>query len=123
MTVGSHPFSVDESGALCLEFKPVLPSWLFTQSEQNISLIFGNEKETVLVPKSSFGFMFLGEIFVTYTNGNKKDTFGDNAVVPTAWKITDREGNTEIHNSRKLTGDIVYRVRERKIKKIEIILE
>ena len=67
MCAGGQPFYLDKQGKLSLEFKPVLPSWLFSRKEEGG------------FPKNSFAFNFLSRTLVVYRNPKRKDTFGKNA--------------------------------------------
>ena len=60
MCCGARPFYLDKQGRLNLEFKPVLPSWLFSQKEEGG------------FPKNSFAFKFLSCALVVYHNPKKK---------------------------------------------------
>ena len=76
MTVGGKPFYLDDSGNLCLEFKPVLPSWLFRDKSENVEVYKEMEKEIISLPDNTFAFNFLGRTLVIYHNKGRKDTFG-----------------------------------------------
>jgi hypothetical protein len=76
MTVGNRPFYLDNDGKLCLEFKPILPGWLFTDKPKDIDIYREMKKETLHLPTNSFAFNFLGRILTVYHNENRKDTFG-----------------------------------------------
>lgn len=64
MCCGKSPFYLDEEERLCLEFKPVLPAWLFGQKARNG------------FPGNTFAFRFLNKTTVVYHNPKRKDTFG-----------------------------------------------
>jgi hypothetical protein len=57
-----------------LVFRPILPAWLFDDAGQ-------------------VQFTFLGRTTVTYHNPQRRDTFGDDAVQPTAIKLTFADGS------------------------------
>lgn len=76
MTAGQKPFYLNEKGKLCLEFKPVLPGWLFTDKPKDIDIYREMKKETLHLPANSFAFNFLGRILTVYHNEERKDTFG-----------------------------------------------
>jgi hypothetical protein len=64
MMAGAAPFVVDEKNVLMLNLKPILPHWLFDDS-------------------NAVSFTFLGSILVTYVNPSRLDTwkfFDDNSV-------------------------------------------
>lgn len=76
MTVGQKPFYLNEEGKLCLEFKPVLPGWLFTDKPKDIDIYREMKKETLHLPANTFAFNFLGRTLTVYHNEEGKDTFG-----------------------------------------------
>lgn len=78
MTAGRRPFYLDNSGKLCLEFKPVLPGWLFTDKPENINVYREMKKEMLNLPANTFAFNFLGRTLTVYHNEERRDTFGKN---------------------------------------------
>lgn len=77
MTAGSRPFYPDSDGKLCLEFRPVLPGWFFTEKSQKISFYEDMKKKTISLPANTFAFHFLGRILTIYHNGKRKNTWGN----------------------------------------------
>ncbi|MBN3039166.1 MAG: hypothetical protein JW869_07125 [Candidatus Omnitrophica bacterium] len=76
MAFGKAPFCLDERDRLSLVFKPVLPKWLFTEKEEQVSFAFEKGKTLpVKIPKDSFAFVFLGRTLVIYRNPKRKDLF------------------------------------------------
>jgi len=80
MTVGQKPFYLNEEGKLCLEFKPVLPGWLFTSKSKDIKIYKEMKQEALYLPAGTFAFNFLGRILTVYHNNERKNTFGKSPV-------------------------------------------
>ncbi len=76
MTVGQKPFYLDEEGKLCLEFKPVLPDWLFANKPRHVKTYREMKQETICLAANTFAFNFLGRTLTVYHNEERKDTFG-----------------------------------------------
>ena len=71
MSAGHRPFTLERgTGELTLEFKPVLPGWMFT------------EKAGGGFGAGTYAFKFLGTTLVVYHNAGRVDTFGPGAVKP-----------------------------------------
>ena len=117
MTVGKNPFSLDEDGQLQLHLDPALPAWLFTKEASSHSLFIDGQWQDVRFEKDTFGFIFLGEIPVTYHNPQRKDTF---AVKPVSYTIEDKQGNVVTAN--KIVGDMAQKIRNRDVRSIRIEL-
>ncbi len=110
MCTGLKPFYLDENKRLCLELKPILPGWLFTEKQEN-----GFDKDT-------FSFKFLGKTIVTYHNVRRKNTFGRNAAKITRLKIKPYNKPAFIINGSVLPAPVSYDVRAGKIEKIDVLL-
>jgi hypothetical protein len=82
-----------------------------------------DEWQQLELPANSFSFMFLGNILVTYHNPKCKDTFGSNGVSPSKFIVVDAGGNSQIFNQATLNSDFAIKIRERRVKKIDIELE
>ncbi|HER00447.1 MAG TPA: hypothetical protein ENO22_13990 [candidate division Zixibacteria bacterium] len=119
---GPRPFRLDAKGKLQLCLTPSLPGWLFTHEERKIRVFQENQCQEVDLPARTFSFMFLGKILVTYHNIDLKDTYGKAGVTPVEWKIVDLDGNIQTFNTETLSGEIVNKIRERKVNRIEIVL-
>ena len=79
MVAGQRPFYLDQTARLCLEFKPVLPGWLFTKSPKEVKCYHELQLQKVNLPANTFAFNFLGRIFTVYHNPAGKNTFGEDA--------------------------------------------
>ncbi|WP_040952469.1 hypothetical protein [Gorillibacterium massiliense] len=97
------PFHVTEDGRLALEFKPVLPGWLF-DAEGRIA------------------FRFLGKTEVSYRNPRKASTYGENAARIASLKLTAEDGEQHTVNGSVVYGEWAEKVRNGEIAAIEIEL-
>ena len=122
MVVGKTPFILDQEGELQFQLKPVLPGWLFTKEARSSRLFIDDVWQDVEFAENTFSFMFLGDILVTYHNQTRRDTFGPDNVSPVGWKVFDPEGNTQHIQNSVLNGEIVQKIRSRKIRRIEVEL-
>ncbi|NLL95573.1 MAG: hypothetical protein GX227_00450 [Clostridiaceae bacterium] len=120
MTAGQHPFFVDEKNELCLEFKPVIPAWLFTEKPCTIKSLHDNSAETENIPANCFAFNFLGKILTVYHNPGRKDTYSGGCTIKTI----------EIHgidNSITIPGSVIpmpysLNIRNGLVKRMDIYL-
>ncbi len=122
MAIGSRAFSVNGTGELKFSVNPVLPSWLFTQTEQKTNILIDGLMTEVSIPAHSFTFMFLSDILVSYYNPTQKDTFGEDAVKPLSWVLTNIEGQSETYSGAALGQDFAGKIRSKQIRRIEISL-
>jgi hypothetical protein len=122
MTVGKQPFTVTHEKELQLDFKPVLPGWIFTEKARKIRLFRDGCWENTEFPANTFSFMFLGSILVTYNNPARIDTFGAASVSPVSWTIESLDGRIQTYQTKVITGKITEEIRSRKIRSIRIDL-
>jgi len=122
ITAGWKPFSVNRSGQLDLQFRPVLPAWLFTKTACVRKLYSDKTEIERDFRANTFSFMFLGEILVTYNNPLRKDTYGQSAVCPVHIRITERGGGTTTIEGPCIPADWAHRIRDRKVQSITIDL-
>jgi hypothetical protein len=122
MMVGPEPFFLNQEGGLQLRFRPALPGWLFTKQIAKIQLVRDNKWQWLELPAKTFSFMFLGDILVTYHNPSLKDTFGTGGVSPVKWTVVESDGNSRIFNEPILEGDFAHKIRDRRVKTIDIEL-
>ncbi|MFX1547147.1 MAG: cellobiose phosphorylase, partial [Promethearchaeota archaeon] len=102
MMVGKNPFTVEDN-QLCLEFRPILPSWLFDE-------------------KGIISFNFLGNCNVIYNNPQKLDTFNKNIQIKEIDLEIEGEGTTNLKGS-KIRTPFASLVRSGKVKSISIFFE
>jgi len=122
MTMGTQPFTLNQQGELQLQFKPVLPGWLFTREAKKHRLLITDKWQDIELSANTFSFIFLGKILVTYHNAELTDTFGPQGVSPAIWKITDLKGSIKEFTGNILPEEIATSIRSRQIKSIDIIL-
>ncbi|MCL2322290.1 MAG: cellobiose phosphorylase, partial [Oscillospiraceae bacterium] len=120
ITVGQKPFTLDADKNLTLEFKPVLPSWLFTEKSKKINITGFTEIE---LPANVFAFNFLGQILTVYHNISHKDTFGPNAARITAIRLTDLDGKVVVLDKGFIGLPYAEDIRSGKYMRIDIYLE
>jgi hypothetical protein len=122
MTVGKQPFAINHEKELQLNFKPVLPGWLFTDKVRTSRLFRDGCWQDIEFSSNTFSFMFLGSILVTYTNKARTDTFGTASVSPFSWTIEDLDGKTHTYQTNVIKGKIAEKIRSRKVRSIRIDL-
>ncbi|HAH19837.1 MAG TPA: hypothetical protein DCL49_02915 [Candidatus Omnitrophica bacterium] len=110
MCVGKKPFYLDKDKKLCLEFKPALPSWLFSQKAQNG------------LPKNTFAFKFLTKTLVVYHNQKRKDTFGPQAAKMKEITITYGDTTASVIAASVISSPAAQNIREGKASRIDIVL-
>ncbi len=123
MATGRTPFSLNKEGKLRLEFKPVLPEWLFTKSVKTRNLFINGKWESVSFPIDSFSFMYLGEVLVIYHNPKRGNTYGDDCVKPVNYELKYSDGNTKTVSGLYLTDSVAMAVRGRDVKQIDVHFE
>ncbi|MCK4825870.1 hypothetical protein KA005_59530, partial [bacterium] len=124
MTVGKKPFSLNKNHELQFQLQPILPAWLFTK-EETIRNYWNatTEWEELAIPSKCFAFNFLGETLVIYHNPKQRPTFGQDAVRVKYYRI--KYDNEEV---LEIQGDIIGEpiskdIRDKKIGRIEILLD
>lgn len=123
MNIGDAPFFLDDSGKLCLRFRPALSAKLFTKSSFKKGF-YENLKEDkeISVGPGTYTFLFLNATFVTYVNPKKKDTFGPRGVRPKRLSLFDANGPVAEIEGEVLKFPYAGQVREGKISRIEVLL-
>jgi len=103
MNAGICPFFLDNNGQLNLTFRPNLAGWLFDKD-------------------GKYSFNFLSQIWVTYHNPKRKNTFGKNAAKISKIIILENDQSTEI-KSATIGPLYAQKIRSRQIRQIDIYLE
>jgi hypothetical protein len=103
MNLGRDPFILN-NGELNLKFEPVLAGWLFCKKDK------------------TYGFNFLGKIWVVYHNPLRKNTFGKNAVTCKKIFFNDKNGNPVEIPGNTIPSPYALQIRDRQIKRIDIYL-
>ena len=101
MMVGEKPFFL-ENDQLSLEFKPILPNWLFDEN-------------------GSVTFNFLGNCVVTYQNPQKLNTFNNGTKVKEI-KLEIKEGEIVNFKGSKIRAPYASMIRTGKINSISILI-
>ncbi|QHE53653.1 cellobiose phosphorylase [Pontibacillus sp. HMF3514] len=101
MMTGQKLFSVEDD-ELVLTLQPVLPEWLFDESNQA-------------------HFTLLGEIEVTYHNEMRKPTFGDKGAKVTKYVLHHNEESITVDES-EIRGRVAEQVRDRAYSSIDVFL-
>ncbi|MBI4397151.1 MAG: hypothetical protein HY548_08655 [Elusimicrobia bacterium] len=112
---GPAPFTLTADGELVFRLSPLLHKDLFLKKETRIAP-FADAAETVLLPKNSLAFLFLGKTLVVYHNGKKKNTFGKDAAHVHKYVLEDLSGNTETLSAGSMTGKTASLIREGGVK-------
>lgn len=110
MCAGHKPFYLDKDKKLCLEFKPILPSWLFSDREEGG------------FPKNTFAFKFLNKTLVVYHNPKRKDTFGVSCATIKELIVEYVDKKQFTFKSSCLKSPYANDVRDGKISRIDIFL-
>lgn len=121
MTAGKNPFYLDENNQLCLELKPVLPSWLFTRKSVETRYYNGSEFITLKIPENAFAFNFLGSVLTVYHNPLRKNTFGNNAACIKRIELHEK-GKVKNISGSKILLPWSLKIRDRKIERIDMYL-
>ena len=125
MAFGPEPFKFSKrDNELIYAPRPALKADLFTRESKKAWLQITTEKaREVEIPENSFAHRFLGSIMVIYHNPGRKNTFGDNKAVISGYKIT-AEKDREIEvNAAEIKGELAHKIRNQKIKQIDIFLK
>lgn len=122
MSFGHSPF-VFEKGRLRCRLAPILPSWMFSREEavRRFHRMDGGF-EDLTIPADSYAALFLGHTLVVYGNASRKDTFGERGVSPVAYVLEGDDGARRRCEGEWLEGADALAVRERRIRRIEVVL-
>lgn len=123
MTMGPRPFRVGPNGELELHLEPALPGWLFTRESRRSRILEGDSWREIEMAAGTFSFMFLGTIFVSYHNPNRRNTYGESGVAPSHWTVTGQDGRRDEFEGDILKGDIARQIRAREVQRIDIQLK
>lgn len=105
MNMGKKPFRLDQNGLLNLEFKPILPGWLFTKKDK------------------TYGFNFLSKISVVYHNPKRKNTYGKNSANVKKIVFNDKGDKAVEIISSVVPAPFAEQIRSCLIKRIDIYLD
>ncbi|MFH1352180.1 MAG: cellobiose phosphorylase [bacterium] len=115
MVAGKEPFFLDGKNALRFRLSPALPEWLFTKKPV--------KRGGLKINKNSFAFKLFGSIPVIYSNRKRKNTFGENGVSVKRYTLYYGKKKIVVVNSSVLEAKYAGDIRDRKVTKIEAVLE
>ena len=124
MTVGKKPFFMNKNHQLQFSLQPILPAWLFTKEETVHNYWKENtgwEEETI--PAKCFAFNLLGRTLVIYHNPEQRPTFGQDAVQVRQYSIKYDNGDILEIQGDTVSEPISKDIRDKKINRIEILLD
>jgi hypothetical protein len=87
MFLGNNLFSLNEDGAVVMEFNPALPTWLFEDPDSGEDPTYDKDGNHTIA------FKLFGTIPVTYHNPGGKSIYG---TPPKSYKITTSEGVSKV---------------------------
>ncbi|MCS7202346.1 MAG: hypothetical protein NZ841_06195 [Dictyoglomus sp.] len=126
ISLGKNPFYLDENKKLIFKLEPSLPSFLFTEKDEEVEYYSNGKVLKIFIPQNSYVIRFLDDILIYYINPIRSFTFGDIA----RGKIKEYILYPDLDKDEKIIikGDKVpepysKEIREGKYKKIEVILE
>lgn len=123
MVAGEKPFFLGEEGQLALRLRPILPAWLFTNSERTCQYYDRDgSAQPVVIPKNAFAFKFIGRTLVVYHNPKRKDTFGEGAAKAISYHLVYRDGKEKAVAGEILETPLATDVREGRVQRIDIAL-
>ncbi|SES15713.1 hypothetical protein [Salipaludibacillus aurantiacus] len=102
MMAGQKPFTM-AGGQLAFKLSPVLADWMFTEANE-------------------VTFTLLGQCKVTYTNPERKNTFGADGASPQSYVLTYTTGERIELGADDVTGEYAKAVRDGKVEKIAVRL-
>jgi len=124
MVAGKNPFFTDDSNNLNFKLSPILPEWLFTRETKTYFYSDINGKNNnIILPDNCFAAKLFGDIFVVYYNNKRKNTFGPDGVSACSYKLYYKNGQIKEINEPVISSPYSLDIRERKIEKIEVILD
>jgi hypothetical protein len=123
MAFGKKPFKF-QSGELLYAPEPNLAAELFT-AEKRFEKLQLSQKEAVEVeiPADSFAYRFLGSTLVIYRNPKRANTFGQNGVSVSEFKLTAQSGEEYQVKDSAVKGELAQKIREGEFKEINIFLD
>ncbi|CCU80992.1 FIG00469293: hypothetical protein [Halanaerobium saccharolyticum subsp. saccharolyticum DSM 6643] len=123
MAFGKEPFKF-QSGELVYAPEPNLIAELFT-SEKRLEKLQLSQKKSVEVeiPADSFAYRFLGSTLVIYRNPKRANTFGQNGVSITEFKLIAQSGEKYQVKGSAVKGKLAQKIRAGEFKEINIFLD
>ncbi len=122
MVSGKQLFTLDASGSLCMELSPVLPGWMFTKEEKEVTVYTEKGEMQFKQPVNSFVFCLLGSTLVIYHNKNRKDTYSKDAQIIET-RLYKQTGEIEIINGGIIPSPYAGKIRNNNYIKIEAVID
>lgn len=122
MTAGKRPFTLNEDGQLCLEFKPVLPGWLFTDRNKAVEVFEDGRNQILQLTANTFAFNFLGNTITVYHNEGRKDTFGQSTAVIERIELHMGNETVQIEGSQ-IPMPYALDIRNNKVDRIDVYMK
>ncbi|MFA5059772.1 MAG: hypothetical protein WC676_04010 [Candidatus Omnitrophota bacterium] len=122
MNIGEKPFSVNVKGELSLQFRPVLPGWIFSGEEKTVDYFSAKKSwQKITLPKNSYAFNFLNSALVVYHNPKRRDTFGKNSAKIEKIHLFYFGSKTPIVvNSTIIAHKYASDIRDKKVERIDV---
>ena len=114
---GSVPFTID-AGALCFQPRPILAEAMFSTKTQSVKL-FGVEET---LPADSAACALFGSTLVVYQNPRRRNTYGEQAVQPVAYHLTDHDGRVLRIENGAVSGETAADIRRNRFRRIDVLL-
>ena len=121
MVSGKQLFTLDDDGRLCMELSPVLPGWMFTEEEKEVSVYTEKGEIKFKQPADSFAFCLLGSTLVIYHNENRKDTYSKDAEIKET-RLYKQTGEIEVINGGIIPSPYAGKIRNNNYIKIEAVI-
>jgi len=116
MCLGKTPFFLDSDNNLCMRFRPILKSDLFTKNKSTVTFK-GKEIE---LSENTFSFALFSSVLVVYHNPKRKDTFSKDCKVE---KIVIAAAKKKFTiNSDTVSSPLAQAIRQKEIEKIDVYL-
>jgi len=122
MSFGEKPFKLI-SGELVYAPEPNLKADFFTKEKRVEKLqLSQEEKVEVEIPADGFAYRFLGSSLVIYHNPKRANTFGENGVKVSKFKLTAQNGREYEIKGSAVKGKLAEEIRKGRFKVINIYL-
>lgn len=123
MAFGSQPFAI-EGEELIYSPSPALTGDLFTEEVKEIQLHFSEtNSKKIEIPENCFAHRFLGSTLVIYHNPKRGDTFDQNGVKITGYKLVTKDGEKIEVDGEKVYPPYSEKIRDGKVNRVDVFLE
>ena len=120
MNAGKQPFVWNKQKGLHLVLSPALPQWLFTHKEQNLRYLDKKGKwKTIILPKNTYAFNFMGSTLVVYHNPQRRDLFSNDDIKSLVLKYGNTNKKIEIKD-RIIPAKYAKDVRDGKVERMDV---